>query len=276
MFFRYILYTGDTLLMGEMYMFVFLNLVFLLNFVVDFLLLISTNRLVGFPQRWGKLFSASLLGAMYGAVCMIPTMRFLGNSLWRMVFLLLIGVTAFGFSVAAIRKCVLFAMMNMALGGIAMGLNAGGFLEIVSLCLMLCVLCYIGFRGNAGAKEYVNVTLRHNDNTVELTALQDTGNTLRDPITGQSVMILSADIAKALLGLTEKQLRNPVDTMAEGKVGGLRLLPYHTIGNSSDFLLAKRMEHVKIGNWQGSCIVAFSAEKLDREGLYQALTGGVI
>lgn len=257
-------------------MLVYLDLIFLLNFVVDFLLLVSTNRLAGFPQRWGRVIIASMLGAVYGAVCMIPSMRFLGNGFWRVVFLLLMGAIAFGVCVGSLRRCVLFAVISMALGGIVMGLNAGGFFEIVALSVLLCLLCFVGFQGSAGAKEYINVTLQHDNNTIEVTALQDTGNSLRDPITGQGVIILSADIAKTLIGLTEKQLRNPVETVAEGTVSGLRLLPYQTVGCSGDFLLAKRMERVKIGKWQGSCLVAFSSEKLDREGSYQALTGGIV
>ena len=34
-------------------------------------------------------------------------------------------------------------------------------------------------------------------------------------------------------------------------------------------------KNVKIGNWQGSTLVAFAPESLSAEGAYQALTGGV-
>lgn len=254
----------------------YLELVFLLNFVVNFLLIVSTNRLTGFSQRWIRILLASLLGAVYGAVCMIPRMYFLGNAFWRIVFLFMIGMIGFDICIGSVRRCILFGVLSMALGGITTGFNAGGFWEIIALCALLCLLCFIGFHGRAGAKEYINITLRHNSNTMNLTALQDTGNHLCDPITGQSVIILSAEIAKSLLGLTDDQLCNPVETVAKGVISGLRLLPYQTVGRSGDFLLAKRIDYVKIGNWHGSCLVAFSSEKLDREGSYQALTGGIV
>ena len=60
---------------------------------------------------------------------------------------------------------------------------------------------------------------------------------------------------------------------AMGVLPGLRLVPYHSVGKSS-FLLAIRLQNVKIGSWQGSSLVAFAPEGLSKEGAYQALTGG--
>ena len=104
-------------------------------------------------------------------------------------------------------------------------------------------------------------------------ALRDTGNTLRDPITGGEVLVIGADAAGELTGLTQAQLRNPIDSL--GTIPGLRLIPYHSIGNEGGFLLALKLQNVKIGSWKGSSLVAFAPEGLNLEGTYQALTGGV-
>lgn len=255
---------------------IYLDIVVLLNFVVDFLLLMGTNRLTGYPQRWGRMLLSAALGGIYGGVCLLPGMYFLGNTIWRTVFLLIMGCVAFGCNPGALRRCILFAVLCMALGGVASGLNRGGFWEIILSCVLLCLLCYVGFRGRAGICEHVKVSLRHMGKDMDLIALRDTGNMLCDPITGQSVLILSADTAGELLGLSREQLLHPVETMASGCLQGLRLLPYQTVGKSTEFLLALRLDWVKIGSWQGSCLAAFSPEKLDREGSYQALTGGIV
>ena len=106
---------------------------------------------------------------------------------------------------------------------------------------------------------------------MRLTALRDTGNSLRDPITGKPVLIVGADIAEKLTGLSPAALRDPVRTM--GSLPGLRLIPYRTVGNTG-FLLALRIPSVKIGNRQGSALVAFSPHILGSG--YQALTGGTV
>ena len=48
---------------------VYLDLVMLLNFLVDFLLLLGTNRLSGFPAAPGRCALAAVFGSVYAAGC---------------------------------------------------------------------------------------------------------------------------------------------------------------------------------------------------------------
>ena len=211
---------------------VYLDVVMLLNFLVDFLLLLAANRLFGVSGGTGKCAVASALGAIYAGACMLPGLRFLGNTLWRIVFLLLIGAIAFGVNKSALRRCILFVLLSMALGGIAMGLGNGSFGNLVLGALLVCVMCMIGFRYKPGSRAYVPVELSYKGRHTKLLALQDTGNTLKDPVTGQSVLIVSADVAKILLGLSKLQLSSPVETLSSGTLPGLRLIPYHAVGKA--------------------------------------------
>ena len=111
---------------------------------------------------------------------------------------------------------------------------------------------------------------------MRLTALQDTGNSLIDPLTGRSVLVVGADVAKKLLGLTREQLSMPAEAIVSAGVPGLRLIPYRTVGQAGGMLLGLRLQDVKIGHWKGSSLVAFAPEGLSEEGAYQALTGGVV
>ena len=69
---------------------VYLDLVMGLNFLVDLLLLLGTNRLSGFPAGWKRTVPAAALGAMYSGGCCLPGFYFLGNTFWRLVCLGLI------------------------------------------------------------------------------------------------------------------------------------------------------------------------------------------
>ena len=95
---------------------------------------------------------------------------------------------------------------------------------------------------------------------------------LRETAGSGQDFLLCADAAGELTGLTQAQLRNPIDSL--GTIPGLRLIPYHSIGNEGGFLLALKLQNVKIGSWKGSSLVAFAPEGLNSEGTYQALTGG--
>ena len=118
-------------------------------------------------------------------------------------------------------------------------------------------------------KRYVPVELSYGGRTVALTALRDTGNTLRDPISGKQVLVIGADAAQILTGLTTSVLADPVGSL--GVLPGLRFIPYQSVGNTG-FLLALTMQNVKIGNKRGDTIVAFSPQVFNHR--YQALTGG--
>lgn len=250
---------------------VYLDLVMLLNFGVDLLLLLGTNRLAGYPAGLGRAALASALGGMYAGACLLPGFSFLGNTLWRLVCLGLMAVIAFGWGRSALRRGVLFVLLSMALGGIALGLGSGGIWSLLAAAGGVCLLCGLGFREKVG-RSFVPVELRYGDKHLRLTALRDTGNTLRDPVTGQPVLVVGADTATALTGLTRQQLASPVASI--GAMPGLRLIPYRAVGNPGGMLLALRIPQVRIGTWQGSSLVAFAPEGLGREAEYQALTGG--
>lgn len=255
---------------------VYLDLAVLLNFLVDLLLLLGANRLGGYPPGLGRCAAAAAVGGIYAGVCLLPGFRFLGNLWWRGVCLCAMGGIAFGWNRGAISRTVLFLLLSMALGGIALGLGSGGFLGLIAGAAVTAGLCTVGFRSSVGGKEFVEVELRRAGVAVKLTALRDTGNTLRDPVTGQSVLVADAESARTLLGLTVNQLSRPVETVSSGIIPGLRLIPFRSVGNSGGMLVALRMDQVRIGSWQGSALVAFAPEGLGGNGTYRALTGGAV
>lgn len=254
---------------------VYLDMVMLLNFLVDFLLLLGTNSLCGYPPGWKRAALAAAAGGIYGGACLLPGFYFLGNTLWRLVSLLLIAWIAFGFSVSALRRGVVFILLSMALGGIAMGLGGSGFVMLTAAAAGVFLMCFLGFRGRIGAACYVPVELSYRGKSLRLTALHDTGNTLRDPVTGKPVLVVGAEVAQQLLGLTQQQLRSPVSAVTDASLPGLRLIPYRAVGQPGGLLLALRLQEVRIGKWRGSSLVAFAPDGLSREGDYQALTGGM-
>lgn len=252
---------------------VYLKAVMLLNFLVDFLLLLGTNRLCGCLPRAGRAALAAGLGGLYTGVCMLPGFSFLGNFFWRLVSLTIMSCIAYGFAKSAFRRGAVFALLSMSISGVVMGLG-GGLLALVLAAGAICVLCVFGLQGKLSGNRYIPVELSYGGRQLHLTALHDTGNTLRDPITGAAVLVVGAESAQVLTGLSLQQLRSPLESI--GALPGLRLIPYKAVGTSGGLLLALKLKNVKIGNWKGSSIVAFAPENLGVNGKYQALTGGMV
>lgn len=255
---------------------IYLDIVVILNFLVDFLLILGANRLSGYPMGVKRAAAAALLGAAYAAGCVLPGFAFLGSTFWRLVSLGLMSMVAFGWDLSALRRGVLFIFLSMALGGIAMGLSNGGFWAMVMAAVMVCLMCILGFGGRPGQQQYVPVAITHNGRTVHLTALVDTGNTLRDPVSGKPVLVVDAQAAEKLLCLTEAQLQHPVDTLAAAASPGLRLIPFTAVGCSAGMLLGLRVQHLQINGKREDMIVAFAPQKIGQGKNYQALAGGTV
>jgi len=255
---------------------VYLDLVLLLNFAVDLLLILGTNRLAGFPTGFFRGAVASALGAIYAALCMLPRFSFLGSSFWRLIFLGLMGMTAFGLNKSAWKRTGIFVLLSMAMGGIALGMGKNNVPVLILSALGVWLLSRVGFGGSVGGKEYIPVTITEGDRTVSVIALKDTGNSLRDPITGEQVLVLGPEAAQRLLGLSPEQLSHPMETMVASPGRGLRLIPYNAVGQPVGMLMGKRFTNVKIGDHRGSALAAFAPERIGAGQVYQALAGGNI
>lgn len=252
----------------------YLDLLMLLNFGVDYLLLLGTQRFYGAPPNQPRLLAAAVLGAAYGGICLIPGFRFLGSILWRLVFLCLMSAAAFGLRGNTLRRTGVFCLLSLALGGMAT-LAAKADARTLLLCAgALCLFCRMLLGSGAGSR-MVPLAIRHDGQSVRLTALRDTGNELRDPVSGEHVVVLSQPEAEKLTGLTRQELLNPIHTLEKHPMGGLRLIPYHAVGKENGLLLGMRFREVTIDGKTCPVVVAFSPNRVGNEE-YQALLGGMV
>ncbi len=252
---------------------VYLDLVVGLNFLVDFLLLMGTNRLSGFPAGWKRCLLGAVLGGCYSGLCLIPGLRFLGSFLWRTVFLLLMAGAAFGWNRGSVKRLGVFLILSMALGGMAVSLGRGDFLGLVLGAAGLWMLSFLAFGGKADSQEYIPLTVHYEGKSVSAIALRDSGNTLRDPITGEQVFLLSAELGTKLTGLTALQMASPLETLAAQPISGLRLIPYRAVGCDGGMLLGMKFQDVRLGEETVSAVIAFVTEGLG-QGMVQALVTG--
>lgn len=250
----------------------YVDVLWILNFSVDLLLLIAANRLSGYPTVIKRTVISAMIGGFYGSLCVIPGLTFLSRTLWRLIALGVMACVAFGFHKDSMRRCVLYIFLSMALGGIALGMGQGGFLSVILCAILVCMMCIFGLRGRLG-KRFLPVSIRFKGNCFHFTAMVDTGNSLTDPISGRQVMVVSANLGRRILGEGGLSFADPVAVIKH--IQGGRLIPYHTVGMAGGMLAAKRFQEVTIGNWHGDCLVAFSPQDLGRGEAYEALTGGI-
>ena len=215
--------------------------------------------------RW---LLAALLGALYAVGCLIPGFAFLGALHWRLVSLVLMSAIAFG---KELRQGCSFIVLTLALEGTALAYGRGGWWQ---LPLFSALVYFLGkFAFGKPDRRLLPAEIQGNGKKLKLTALLDTGNELRDPITMEPVLVIDSDRARELTGLTREQLNHPLETMTHSNLSGLRLIPYHAVGKEKGLLLAVRVRSVRIGGRKGALIVAMAPQSFGED--FQAIAGGM-
>ncbi len=277
---------------------VYLDSLFLLNLIIDYLLLLVTAKVAGEGFGRLRLLLGAAIGAVQAALVFLPGFQWLLLPACTLAAGALMGVAAFGGSAHLLRVGFLFLGLSCALGGsvLIMGLLTGRGLTFqngilatgmdLKLVLLSAAVCYLVltllFRrtGRHSGGELESVVVSIEGKQVLLTALRDTGNTLTDPATGRPVLV--AEGARLGSLLPEKVLgglRDPAAVMekcAGDSLGRrLRLLPYRAVGVDCGFLLAIRADRVSVGKREyGGLLVALSPTPVSDGGGYGALFGG--
>lgn len=248
------------------------DLILLNNFTMDFLLLSTVRKMMKLEVRKGGIWLASLAGALYALAVMIVPLP---------VFFLQTFVTCAGMStlmvVLAFRIKKLPEIVR-AVGGLYMAaILAAGIMEFfrsfgwfsvfwlyaaaaLGSMWMISFLWSAVFSGMTRSRRMYRVEIDCGGRKKELTALLDTGNHLKDPISGKPVSIVPASEAGDLF---------------QGQVG-VRLVPFKTVGCKDGLLpafLADRMVIHMEGLYQvieKPCI-AVSREPLSQDHSYQML-----
>lgn len=281
---------------------VYLDMLFLLNFVVDYILLLSAGRLTGEALHRGRLALGAALGAGYAAAVFLPGMGFLLHPLCKLGAAVLTLLVGYGHSRRLVRVGLAFFGVSAALSGgiLAVELLGGQGLTLkngilystmdLRMVLLSAAGCYVVItlafqrlgRHSKASGELVPVILTLGGRKVALTALVDTGNTLTDPVSGRPVMVAEGERVCALFppGCRPEpgDLRDPaaaLERLGAGQMAGrFRLLPYQTVGVACGLLLAVRLDSARVGQEEHpGLLLALSPNPLTDGGGYSALIG---
>lgn len=278
---------------------IYLDEVLLLNFVVDYLLLLASGRLSGEILRRGRLALGAALGAAYAGAVFLPGLGFLVHPLCKAGVAVLAVLTGYSGSPRLLRVCLVFFAVSAAFGGGIFALQLLGSrsltlsngviaspldLKLVLLsaagCYVLITLLFHRAARHSFGRELVPAVVELGGRRVALTAMVDTGNTLTDPLSGRPVLVAEGARVSGLFPAGAApgpaELRDPAAAMERLGAAGLRcrLLPYQAVGVECGLLLALRADRVKVGGEDyGPLLVALSPTGLTDGGGYCALIG---
>ncbi len=279
---------------------VYLDLVFLLNAVVDYVLLRAAGRRAGEGLRRGRRALGAALGGLYAGAVFLPGFSFLALPPCKVGIAVLMLLCAYGSSRRLLRVSLVFFAVSAAFGGgvLALSLLGGRGLTVhngvfysaldLRLILLSAAACYavlrLAFGRAAGHSpgELRSAVVRLGGRQVSLTALVDTGHTLTDPGSGAPVLVAEGERVSGLFPPGEAPGRaaladpvGPLEAMSGAPLARrMRLLPYRAVGVECGFLLAVRSDGVRVGGEDyGASLVALSPTPVSDGGGYSALIG---
>lgn len=273
---------------------VYVDVAFAVNAAVDYLLLLCSARLSGFAARQSRLLCAAGLGGVFAAGSFL--WGFLRQPLMGPVMLVSMLLIAYGTGRAFWRQGALFLLVSLALAGLVylvalffdqglILLNRRAYYPVSAPALLITA----GF-GYLAAQLALQRTMQHTGGQIArvtvdipagqvlLSALRDTGNTLRDPLRGTPVLVVEREaLESAIPLLTRERLREPMEAFSvlTDRLPELswRLLPYRVVGGSG-LLLAFRATVQVDRQTAMEMTVAVSPTPVSDGGGYQGLLGG--
>lgn len=257
---------------------VYLDVLFLTNFLSDLFLLEITEKLVRTgARRWRRVISA-FCGSLYACLAFYPELSFLQSAALRLATALTMLCIAFRFRPLRrfLRCAIVFLCAALLSGGACyalffttrLGIRTGAVLKSgvfywhVPIYIILCGFATVYFL--LYALEHLLAfclqrrrALHRLEFTIDrahycLPALLDTGNALYDIKSGLPVVIAEADCVHTDTAL-------------------LRRIPYHTLTGETKLLPVLRPESISIDGIEVNAMLALTQTRLSFENQFRAL-----
>ncbi|WP_231710684.1 sigma-E processing peptidase SpoIIGA [Gracilibacillus suaedae] len=254
---------------------VYVEIVWLLNFMIDWMILLLTQSITKHITKWYRLIIASFFGSLIVPISFIfPTFP-IDSWILKIVHSLIIIWIAFGFQNVAIYFKLLcsFYFMTFSIGG---GLFAIHFLfstedyfsspglandEIHGLFVLIgfpIIFFFTKYRMDKHKMQqfqqefYYRVTIKWRGKQVETTGYLDSGNHLVDPFTQTPVIIVDQTILGHWFDEEEMmELQTSAQNLMEGEIldstsNTFRILPFQGVSGQHDFMLAFKPDLLEI------------------------------
>ena len=280
-------------------MVIYIDELFFLNLIINYLLLLSSAMLCGTHIKRPRIFAGAAAGALYACFTFFPELHFFYTFLAKTAFSALMSLLAYGFHDlrSFLRRTLIFYVVSFAFAGAMMALfkltnpaNAAVRNGVVYAGLSSTVLIAVALGAyllmtlllknapklseHAPPRTAVSITLY--GKTIALEAMVDTGNRLSDPVTNDRIVVveyprirdaLPHGIRAILDVFGVSDAAGTLRMLANAGYGeGFRLIPFSAIGTKHGLLLALRADNVREGNKTAEdALVALTETDLSEE-----------
>lgn len=289
---------------------IYIDIVLIENLVMNFIILLATGIVLKEKIKIARLFLASLLGAIYTIISYISNLEIYASMILKIILSILIVYIAF--NPQTMKKMwkdiLLFYLTSFVFGGAAFALiyivkpqdilmKNGLFLGTYPLktiflgsiiAFIIIIAAFTIVKSKITKKDiFCEVEIKLNGKTITTTAMLDTGNLLKEPISNTPVMVVEHTLLyecmpKEILNHLEELLggdfQNIPEEVRQEYSTKLKLIPFSSLGKQNGMLLGIKADGIKIKKeekekQEKNMMIGIYDKSLTKRGEYRALIG---
>jgi len=278
-------------------MVVYIDSVFIINFVINYVLILVTAKICAEYVKRYRIILSAFAGALYSVFATLERTGTASHFLIKIAVCVLMMVITFFDKKFLLRKILVFCSVSAGFAGVVMAVSLLGYGDIsggnifqaprFSVLLISFAAAYVVFTVifKKMGKSRINIsemTVWLDGRKVKFKALQDTGNSLSDPMTGRSAAVTDVHTVAPLFDKVTADVIKKVNSgdavsvfeklIKTGSRYKFCLVPYKAVGMDSGMLLAFTPDEVLIdGRREDGIIIAISPNSVSDTGTYSAL-----
>lgn len=289
---------------------IYIDVVLIENLIMNFIILLATGLILKEKIRIMKLLFSSLIGAIYSVVSYMSILEIYSSILLKIILSIVIIYVAFN---PQDRKklwkdLLIFYLTSFVFGGAAFafiyivkpqeilmknGLFLGTYpLKTIMLgaiiAFIIIITAFTVVKSKITKKDmFCEIEIQLNGKKIQTTAMIDTGNLLKEPITNIPVIVVEHTllydcIPKEILNHLEELLGGEFDNIPEKikqlYMAKLKFIPFSSLGKQNGMLLGIKAESITIKDRdiekkKENIIIGIYNKSLTKRGEYRALMG---
>lgn len=285
---------------------VYIDVILIENVFMNYIILYSTGLIYKIKPQNIRIIISSIIGAFYALISYMQITEIYSGLAIKFILSLAMVYIAFNSQNLKIllKQLLMFYLTSFIFGGAAFalmyfinpqkiimenGIYIGTYpIKIVLLGAILAFTIvkttFKMIKGKITEKELIcKIKVKIFDKTAEVTALMDTGNQLKEPITGESVIVIEKQsmellIPRIVLDNIDNILKGSCPENIEKYSTKLRVIPFSSLGKTNGMMLGIKPDDVLIETEQGKAsvthaIIGICNSNLTKNGSYTALIG---
>ena len=289
---------------------IYLDVIFLENIVINYIILYVTGLISKSKIKQRKLLLGALTGAFYSVIYYLLKLKIYSSFIIKIILSIVIIYVSFNSSNLKdlLKKTLLFYLSSFVFGGAAIsiiymvnsqnvtiqnGVLVGSYtirtiLIGIIVAYFTLIFAFKIMKSKISKKDLIcEISININNIEIKTKALIDTGNLLKEPITNLPVIVMEHTllydvIPKEILNNTEKILGGDFseipEDIKEKYYSRLKVIPFSSLGKINGMLLGIKGENLIIDLKEerkriDKVMVGIYNKSLTKRGEYRSLLG---